>query len=485
MQPRPTTHDAADGYAVLEFSSHVERLSVCKALAANTSINPGCSGECRVGCCLSHLLSDINNQARRTPGDCTQRHVPVRMAPVEVRVGLHEECHSGCLTPCGFPRPTDLRWDVLRVNNSSDSNTSGDPRSNSSTAAGTSTSNILDATRNRSSSSSGTDESADTQGVLDAMSNVVPTSMPATLPPPNKRLLGKADPACAIPGYTHLPGVLPSVVGGPLEVNLIGNHTASIPALVKLCSSNPRCVFFTTTGRAVGLYQRLLGGLTPADPVEEPFGMPAFGVGWSLDSTGVPKRMQGVRGAAVALQLRFYRMPHCEGRCCGTYVAVGALQWQRVVAPPGQSFAVSSGAPPFPANIFRVGDFIDSSNWWLDTAARTVQCSALRRRATELRFPLCTPACRKACCDPDLPLVTPHCNVGTRKYTTGCAMVVQQAYEQCTQQLCEQPCGFHLVSRCKTISACPASAFTSLRGSWRLTKSRPGGPVRASRQFLD
>jgi hypothetical protein len=449
-----STYSAEDGYYVLSFSSHVERLQVCKALASNAAINPGCTRACRVGCCLPHLLSDTNSQANRSPGDCTNRYVPHRMAPVEVRFGLHEECRASCLAACGFARPSDLRWDILRV-----------------VPAPT----LKGPQKSTSSSSSTVGIPAGTQSVLKAMSSVVATSLPTALPPPKKGLLGKKDPACGIPGYTHLPGVLPSVVGGPLQVNLIGKYTTSTRALSSVCSSNPRCVFFTTTGHAVGLYQNLLGGLTPADTVGEPFGVPVGG--WSANASRL--QLPGWQSAA-ALRLRYNRMPHCEGRCCGTYVVNGALRWQRVVAPPGQEFSSDAGAPPFPANIFRVGDFTDTTNWWLDTSARAKQCSILRQPASGLRFPFCTVACKRACCAPDLPLVTPYCSP-QRYYTRGCAMVVRQAYEQCTRQVCEKQCGFHLVSRCTTAGVCPSGSFAAARGTWRMTRAR-GGRVRAARR---
>jgi hypothetical protein len=319
---------------------------------------------------------------------------------------------------------------------------------------------------------------ANTRAVLDVMSNVVATSAPATMPSPDEQLLAKADPSCAIPGYTHLPGVLPSVFGGPLEVNFIGNYTTSVDALADRCSSNPRCLFFTTTGRAVGLFQHLLGGLSLADPVDEPFGMP--GEGWSPNNSSTALVLPGTgrRGTAVQLRLQYRRMPLCDTRCCGTYVADGALRWQRVVAAPGKNYIADGGAPPFPATV--------NGDWRVDVAAMKVQCSALRRPGAELRFPFCTPACKAACCDAGLPLRPPRCyNAGNSvRYTRGCTVVRQQAYEQCTSQ-CEESCGFKQASRCSGGSACSPTALPALRGTWRLKKGVGRRPVRASRQYLN
>jgi hypothetical protein len=431
----------------LAFSSHVERLQVCKALAADPATNPSCPGECRVGCCLPHLLSVGINAPHTSPGGCSTTTAPARLAPVTVTLGLHEECRPSCLTQCGFARPTDLRWDILRSMNASDD-------SGSSSGSG--------------------GESDSTTGIVEAMSNVVTTSLPATVPPPPEQLLGQPDPSCVIPGYTHLPEVLPVVAGGPLGVNLIGNYTSSRQDLADMCSGNPRCVFFTTTGRAVGLFQLLLGGFTPADAVSQRLGMPT--VGWSPDSSSsTPLVLPATSTTAVQLRLRYRRMPLCDSQCCGTFVADGALKWQRVVAPPDLPFVTALSTPPFPADV--------GGSWLLNVTARQGHCNALLQPSARLRFPFCTPACKAACCAPDLPLVAPECTKQLL-YTQGCLQVQQEAYEQCAEH-CQLPCGLHQTGRCAAQTACPNIAPAAARGVWRLTKGPRGAPVRAKRSYLD
>jgi hypothetical protein len=212
-----------------------------------------------------------------------------------------------------------------------------------------------------------------------------------------------------------------------------------------------------------------------ADPVNKGLGMPLGG--WPGDDVVNRRATKRPVDLVAALRLSYKRMPLCDTRCCGTYVADGSLRWQRVVAPADMQYFPPLSTPPYPAGI--------PSSFMLNVAARKVQCSALQQPTSQLRFPFCTPACKAACCAPDLPLVFSECGsgFGWLQYTRGCAQVRTEAYEQCAQH-CELPCGFQQTSRCLAEIRCAPTSFAAARGVWRMTKTRRGGPVRARRSFL-